>query len=389
MISVLFGIFSILCIYLYLNIFHHTSSYNKDEFFIENFVNNKDTPFQVAENKPVDKILNNVPVLPSIQDKFMLLTTINDSKYIVNNQSRWYDNDIDLTTLNMTSINDKLYFTLNNTITFAKDSVFNSLNGSLLNNVQLNGPNVLNFSNSKDNLFSLTNFSAVFLLKMNHMIENATFIEILCNTSISNVDKSNYDYIPNVISLIFKPKDSKFFDAIITFGNNFYSVIDIHINTIINDSIIIIALTFDSSMINLHINNKIYKFSYKKLNSKESITLGTQPFVINKNGKMDCVLYAFAYYKKSLSIDELTDFKKYMMYYLSGSNKIIEEKEHYENKLLQVEAKEVQKIKQIENISKLLDKCSTSKDESLPQICKTEPLNKIPHIETPYPSANV
>jgi hypothetical protein len=64
-----------------------------------------------------------------------------------------------------------------------------------------------------------------------------------------------------------------------------------------------------------HLNNTKYEF---KRNTDKNITIGKEPFVINKNKSCEIVLYSFAYFNEAISDADLKTFKLYNKYRLYG-----------------------------------------------------------------------
>lgn len=345
LISILLGMFAVFVFYIFIEL--------KPEKSVERFVN---PGFQVQGSEIVQPI-----------ERFILLSTFDGAKDIENSQSRWYNNAIDLSLVNMEDTNYNQFFSIKSPITFSKDKVFDALDGANMKGVQASGPFAMNFANKKSN-YSLTDFTIIFLAKFNAIGESAKIIEVLCNTSI----KDNV-YEAKAISISLAKNANDNVDITVMFGSELYLVKDINSSILINHNIMMISLSFDSKSINLYVNNTLYRFNH---NANNSITLGTQPFIINKNGALDFVMYSFAYYKSCLRFDEISAFKKFMYGYMSGVDKIIEKSQADAERLI-AEKNDALAIKAV-----VCQKC--------PEAIDTRPTatvhKEIDKLQAPYPS---
>lgn len=328
--------------------------------------------------------------IPARDSKFMLLTTFNNTRQLSNNQSRWYDIDVNLTDIRMDDNNHNQFFSINNAITFSRDNVFDYLEGVNMKGVQLTGPISMNFSDrSINNVYSLTNFSAVFMMKINSIQRSSKLLEILCNTSSAGIENG---YMANAISIKIERKQGiRHIDIKIMFGTESYHIKDLDIKLFVNHSIMLVALTFDSKHINLYINSMLYRFNH---NEAQNITLGTQPLIINKHGELDCVMYSVAYYKKCLSFHELSLFKKFMYHHLSGADALVDSNRDIHSKLIEEKEEADRNRESLESVSNLLDKCVIADNTATPtehqahvSLPRTEiVLQHVNELKTPYPS---
>lgn len=328
-------------------------------------------------------------MIPARDSKFMLLTTFNNARQLSNNQSRWYDIGVDLTDIRMDDNNHNQFFSMNNAITFSRDNVFDYLDGVNMKGVQLTGPIAMNFSDrSVNNVYSLTNFSAVFMMKINSIQKSSKLLEILCNTSSAGSGNS--------ISIeILRKQGARHIDIKIVFGTESYHIKDLDIKLLVNHNIMLVALTFDSKHINLYVNSMLYRFNH---NEAQNITLGTQPLIINKHGELDCVMYSVAYYKKCLSFHELSLFKKFMYHHLSGADALIDSNRDFHSKMIEEKEEADRNRESLDNVSNLLDKCVVADSTATPTATPTEHqahvalprteivLQHVKELKTPYPS---
>lgn len=380
LIAVLSGIFIILSIYV---LYKLIIKNNVKESF-----NNSDSKPKTTSNTPINTSVNtpvistNTPVntfeiLPKKSDNYIMINTFNNAIKVKNNELRWYDDKVDINNILMTDFNKGNYFSLNNTITFVSDKLINNVKGAKLHNVQLNGPIAFYFSNTDKSPYILSEFSLLFMIKLNKIQGKSTLFEMLCNTNITGDDV----YIPSNISIIIVEKDDKYFNIDIIFGSDKYRIKDLEKHLLVNDTTNLIGMTFNSSNIVVRINNTPYVFNYT---SNNTLTLGSLPVIINKKGALDMILYSMAYYKKALTASDMTDFIKYNMYYFNGINQFMEEKKKY-LEILHYSEENKQKINEM---SKLLDKCITTKNDvsSNKAHRANAKKNLLSHLDIPYPS---
>lgn len=375
-ISFLFGLFCTISLYLLYKLIPHS-------YYINNEIKEKFTTTTNSEQNLNTKKeeLNIVEKLPKYDDNFMLLTTFNNNNKISNNETRWYDNDVDISKVLMTDYNKGLYFTLNNTINFVDDKIVTAVKGANIKNVEMTGPVALYFSNSNIAPFILSEFSLLFMIKFKEIIGMSTLFEMLCNTTVIDTkdNKNTPTYVPNIVSIdiiesIYNTKQIK---INITFGSKKYTISDLDKSIILNDDINLIGLTLNqnTNILEFIINNKSYKFNN---DNKEKITLGSQPIIINKFGELNASLYSMAYYKKALNQDDITQFVKYNQYYFTGMDKIMLERIQYQKLLENAKLNANKNQDKLENMTKLLDKC-IYKEKTIKE--EPKPIKNIPKIE--------
>lgn len=357
----MFGLFIVIFIFLLYKLVPNSCNNNKiKEKFTNNTSNNtsNNSSNNTSNNKELEvkEEDNIIQKLPKHDENFMILTTFNDEKQISNNESRWYDDDIDKEKISLTDYNKGLYFTLNNTVSFEKDKLINAVKGANLLNVQMLGPVALYFSNKNISPYILSEFTLLFMLKFKEINGNATLFEMLCNTSVIDSKNNNRQpiYIPNIVSIDIIKSNTTQIHIEITFGSKKYSIPQIDKNLLINDNINLLGLVLNEKYLDFIINNKTYRFN---LNDQETLTLGSQPIIINKFGELNIIMYSMAYYKKTLSSDDITDYVKYNQHYFTGMNKVILERLEYQKLLENAKSSVSKNEDKLKNMTKLLDKC--------------------------------
>lgn len=327
-----------------------------------------------------------IPELPAYDKNFMVLTTFNQGEKITNNEMKWYDNNIDIDSILKTDYNKGVYFTISNTTPLIDDKIIPLAKGANIQNVSLSGPAALYFANNTKDTFNISEFTIIFMIKLVSLSGNSTLFEVLCNTSVTD----EYDdpvYIPQAISMNVIRKSANMVNIDIIFGSHKYTINDIDINVLVNDTIHLISLSYNSTNLFVIVDSNMYTFD---LVVRENITLGPLPMVINKNGELNAVMYAFAYYKKALSTVEITSFQQYIHFNLSGITDTIKEAEEYKKMLQEARDNEKKNNNKLKNVSKLLDKCVVTKTEEDTVVDKREYHQKlyepIPRIIAPVPS---
>ena len=320
----------------------------------------EDTTLSETQQKTLEEILNqDIPKFPHLEHVFMFLSTINNVGNVSNNELKWYDNFLDMTTVLKTDYNKGIYFTLNSPVSFVNDELLPYSKGADLSHTSLTGPTALYFAND-DKTFMLTEFSVTFMMKVKSLTKTHTIFEMLCNTRT----EATHSFVPQAVALSITRVNDTQINFIITVGSSSFTIEDIDHNTIINDVMHTITLTYDNTKINVFIDNREYSHTPEKI---EEITLGSTPVIINKGPELDCILYGFAYYKKVLKKEDIVDFQKYITYYLSGLDVIMREKIEY-IKLLQISSKRTQEsTRKFQDVAKQLDKCNIE-DESISNI---------------------
>ena len=406
LISFLSGIFLGLCLYIFYQFNMITTTKQiKENFKVEkpDTDDSKDNSqddsqkYQNINNSSMDPAMTKLtktnsqndkiaPILPAYDDNFMLLTTFNKGENVSNNEMKWYDNNIDIDSILKTDYNKGIYFNLSNTISMVDDKVMSLAKGVSIRNVSLSGPAALYFANNTKNTFFITDFTIIFMVKFVNISNNSTLFEILCNTSVTN----EYDdpvYTPQVISMNVIRVTENIVNIDVIFGSYKYTIKDIDINVLINDTIHLISLSYDSSNLFVIIDNNMYTFELAK---QENITLGPLPITINKNGELNCILYSFAYYKKSLSTADIASFQQYIHHNLSGVTNTMKETEEYKKLLQEAQDNEKKNKNKLKDVSKLLDKCVSTnvveEKEVDPRNFQKNLFDPIPKIIAPVPS---
>lgn len=372
LIAFLSGLFLTLSIYiLYENILN--IPYTKEGFQIQN---NAQTQNTTSSNNSSDNIEEKVDIhtaltLPKAEHNFMILNTFNNANKIKNQELRWYDDKIQLNNVLMTDFNKGTYFSLGNVVTYETDKLVRFVEGANLHNIQLTGPIAMYFSNSDVSPYELSQFSLLFMMKLHGIKGNNVLFEMLCNTSVVDT------YIANVICMKLVEIDEKYFQIEVIFGTERFVVPNLEKHLLVNESVNLIALTFSANSIVVRINSTPYIFTY----TQNTISLGSSPVIVNKNGSLEMILYSMAYYKKALTASDMTEYIRYNMFYFNGINILLDEKQKYLN--IQTEADSTKT--KIDSMSKLLDKCTVSNDYiSTNDIPKRN--TQVPKIDTPYPS---
>lgn len=134
---------------------------------------------------------------------------------------------------------------------------------------------------------------------------------------------NNYHYYENYDILSNKAKEQKsyklsYFEKLYTveiiIDDSGYNINDINMETLKRD-ITFFGLIMNKEDVVFHLNNTKYEF---KRNTDKNITIGKEPFVINKNKSCEIVLYSFAYFNEAISDADLKTFKLYNKYRLYG-----------------------------------------------------------------------
>lgn len=358
-IAVLFGAFLAFSVFLLHKLIPVSKSKNVKETF-DNTAATATTQQQVVKTIEVETVL---PPFPHRNDNFMMLTTFNGGESISNNDLRWYDNFLNKTDYSLVDENKNLYFNLNNPINLIDDATIRNAKGASLKNVSMKGPIAYNFANDDKNN-SITEFSTIFMMKITRITEHAVLYEMLCNTASRDTD-DNVVYIPQSFSInIYKTGDQKA-NIDIFFGKNKYIIADIHTDILISENIITLSLSYSNSKLTAYLENNTYTFD---LQEDPKLSLGSLPININKNGSLDMILYSFAYYKKALTKEDVSDYKKYVNFYLNGIDKIINEKLEVDKKLqreLEKRSNDSNELAKCRNAASTLPKCELHDYETI------------------------
>jgi hypothetical protein len=308
---------------------------------------------KITKESTIDElVIADSPSFPHNEHVFVFLSSINHTENMSNNELKWYDNFIDVTTVVKTDFNKGSYFSMSSPVLFTNDKLLPYSKGADLSHTSLTGPVALYFANDKNN-FMLTEFSVIFMMKIKNVTKQCNIFEMLCNTS---AETNAHSFVPQAIALSISRSDPTSLNFTVTVGSSSFTIKDIDHNTIINDVIHAITLTYDGKLVKLFIDEREYSNSIINV---EEISLGSAPVIVNKAPELDCIMYSFAYYKKALSKADITDFRKYVTYYISGNDILIRQQLEY-LKLLKISSKRTQEsVKKLQDVSKLLNKCNT------------------------------
>jgi len=316
------------------------------------------------------------PELPDKSNLFFLITTLNDGERIYNNELKWYEQNINIQNIVKTDYNEGSHFSLNNPVLLVNDPSLPYAKGAKLNNSVLTGPLALFFANDLKT-FLLTEFTIIYMMKFIDISEDVSLFEMIGNTK--SQDSAINDYVYQAISIVIKSIDTNFIHIVLTFGSEVFVIREINKSSLTNDSIHIIALNYHKSELNLSIDGRQYKFD----KTQQFLSLGSLPVVINSSLGIDGVLYAFAYYKKSLSNIEILAFKQFMNHYLLGAEYVLMQKLMYMRNLEDSEKKNQDNTSRLKEVSTLLNKCTVSNS-----VCKPNDyvLKSLSLLEPPQPS---
>tara|TARA_B100000795_G_C22805909_1_gene444887 strand:- start:4374 stop:5537 length:1164 start_codon:yes stop_codon:yes gene_type:complete len=353
---------------------------NKNIIKQENFEND-------GEVDKIDKSENIIEneyqyILPQSSHIYMILTTYEyNNKKLYNEELKWYDDYINIENIAPTDYNKGYYFALNNPINIINDEYVNIAN---INNVELKGPIGIYFSNNDSKDFNLTAFSILLMTKINNIKKTHTLFEILCNTHAEDSLDSheNTQYIPNVISMNLTNISNEY-KIDVTIGSQKYNLDNIDQHNIIDTDPILIGLIFDGNKVKIILNKQIYTFDY---DNDKKLSLGSNQFILNKNGELDINLYSFVYYKIALNDIELDNYRKFNKYYINGIYKINNERLLIQERLVDKNKSNLLNSKNMENLNTSLDKCINSKNRTKYIYATKKDLNKIDEIIPFYPS---
>lgn len=322
-------------------------SYLKKKNYIENFKN--ESSYNIIESftdNTSSEISTDYSILPLLNKKYMCISTFKNK--ISLNDQKWYDDDVDLTNLNINIPNNNLYFNFNNLLQTIPNDTKQGSSSISIKNVTLKGPLAFNFANN-DN-FELTNCSIFFTLKINATTPNSNNIlfEMLADTNVT----SNGIYMPVSIVINIIDNGNNTSTINITIGNILYTNSDltnISNKTISDISVNLIGLIISNTDIIFLFNNNIYNF---KNTYTDKIILGTNNIIINKNGNIDANLYNFLYYKYTLLITDIPNIKSYNNYYISGlsaASQLARQKDSQINDLKNQKKEKENQIKELQN----------------------------------------
>lgn len=329
----------------------------------EAYMNSQSTSKQPTEIK----------VLPYKSYRYMHISTYNDTSKISNSQGRWYENDLKTSSYEP-KYNIYHYFTYDKTINLKPNTISkNGAYGADINTIQLNGPKSFYYANNYDTN-ELNEFSMVMSCKIKsfHSSNNIIF-EMTGNTeSLKRTDNGNeiITYVPSVINVNIQPTVTGNYNFILTVGNVEYkgNINNIDKSLIINTDLLMLGLIYTNSEITFLINKQTFKYPTTK---NFTLTLGSRPVTINKEGRINMELYNFIYYKTILPVDEYLNIYTYNFYYLSGVNEVIRKSTEaittvVENKKeTELKCKEEAKEVEAKKITKRLDELENSIDKYL------------------------
>lgn len=270
---------------------------------------------------------SDLSLLPSIDNKFMSISTFYNNLNI--GESKWYDDNIDMSSINNTLINNGLYFYIKGFSSGSSNSTITLLDGvnklgakiANVNKIQLEGSNAMYYANdSNKNNFKLSSFTVIYIIKFNDFNHsNNILFEMIGNTiPVLNSSTNNYNYLPSRININFeKNTDNITFNVKLTICDSIYtssSLTNIPIDNIKNRDYNIISLMYDIDNITFIINTDR---TVIKTKNKE-IILSSMPIIINKDGNINMGLYNFIYYKKKLTDSEYLNFKLYIEQFVYG-----------------------------------------------------------------------
>ena len=146
-------------------------------------------------------------------------------------------------------------------------------------------------------------------------IKNNIIFEMTGNTA--TIDSVIPTYSPLIINIIIIVRENENYDINITIGNTVYNTLITNIDkAIIHDNdYLTLGLQYDDNNISLYLNKKIYTYTNT---NKHTITLGSTPLIINKNGTINMSLYNFVYYKHILTNTNYYKYLEYNNYFISG-----------------------------------------------------------------------
>ena len=323
--------------------------YLKKINYIENIKN--ETSSEIIEHFTDTSSTPDYSIIPFSNKKYMCISTFKN-KISINDQ-KWYDDDVDLTSVNINSANNNLFFNFNNLLQRIPNETRQGSSSVNIKNVTLKGPLSFNFANN--NNFELTNCSIFFTLKINATTPNSNNIlfEMLADTNVNS--NGIYTPVSIVINIIDNGNNTSTIN--ITIGNILYTNSDltnITNRTISDISVNLVGLIISNTDIIFIFNNNTYNF---KNTYTDKILLGTNNIIINKNGNIDANLYNFIYYKYTLLITDIPTIKSYNNYYISGlyeASQLASQRNNEINDLLLQQQQRENEIRDLQNQINLL-----------------------------------
>lgn len=287
--------------------------------------------------------------LPHRSDIIILINTYNNIiPKIYNANLKWYD-EINTNNLipSMDTYNKNLWFNLSNQVKeVIYDNIIKSIN---INNVELSGPIGIEFT--KDENYILKPFSIFFITKINNLkknLQNTIFELILQTSEVLRSDKidGESEHKPSVISLKIKENENKCdkYILILKFGD-IDDEWEIDKNLIFQKNILL-GIVYDGKDIKIIINNIWKDFIYTNKNLK----LGSNPFIINKQGHLDMELHCFAFYDRVFNSNDIDIFIKYNNHYINKIATILLEAEDAKNDLNKCEIDKSDRMKVLQDM---------------------------------------
>jgi hypothetical protein len=262
---------------------------------------------EIANASPiVDE--NDDSILPYKGYKFMCINTYNNKIKLSQEQGKWFDID-----------NDNLFFKFNKLIPIEYNYVNKKQGspGANINTIQLNGPECFYFANNSET-YEITEFTMFMTIKIFTCTNTNNIIFEMTGNTLTT-DKITPTYTTSIININLILKPNKNYDIHLLVGDKVYKGLADNIakDIIENTDYLIIGIYYTKDKIGLVFNSKVYE--YENL-TKNNITLGSSPIIINKTGSINMHLYNFVYYKTLFDFQYYDYLTRYNNYYLSGLN---------------------------------------------------------------------
>jgi hypothetical protein len=303
--------------------------------------------------------------LPKETDNFMLLTTFNNQKQIVNSSLRWYDDNISISSILMTDSNKGIYFNYDKPVELLSYATTPYMKAANINNIEFKGPLALYFANDASNpkpIFILNEFTMLFMIRFVEIEGDNTLIELLCNTSSSgNTKQGSPQYEYHIVYINLVKQSATKVRVQLRIGSQIIKS-DFDYNVLVNNDVILFGFGFSksASKVSLYVGNKQRNYTYSNTND---ITLGSAPFIINKSGELNASIYSFAYYKKLLTTIDINNYINYNKYYINGIDVWSKANSDKQKLLDDASQKAANAQNRINQLSKLLDKCVYYKED--------------------------
>jgi hypothetical protein len=304
--------------------------------------------------------------LPKETDNFMLLTTFNNQKQIVNSSLRWYDDNISISSILMTDSNKGIYFNYDKPVELLSYATTPYMKAVNINNIEFKGPLALYFANDASNpkpIFILNEFTMLFMIRFAEIEGDNTLIELLCNTSSSgNTKQGSPQYEYHIVYINLVKQSATKVRILLRIGSQIIKS-DFDYNVLVNNDVILFGFGFSksASRVSLYVGNRQRNYTYSNTND---ITLGSAPFIINKSGELNASIYSFAYYKKLLTTIDINNYINYNKYYINGIDVWSKANTDKQKLLDDASQKAANAQNRINQLSKLLDKCVYYKEDT-------------------------